>query len=195
MAKVVQFPGLYSEKLGHQRVRKKKKENPAQLSLFTGRLVSLHHASVFDEALSADEAGNLDEAAKLYEQAVAANDHAADALCNLGILESGKGNTVEAISLFTKCLGLEPRHPEAHYNLANAYAEAGNYPLAEVHYRLAIELAPDFPNSYYNLGITLALQKSYAQAIDALTTYCRLTHPEEHQQAMEIIRHLQALSA
>ncbi|MCX7636290.1 MAG: tetratricopeptide repeat protein [Cyclobacteriaceae bacterium] len=198
MAKVVQFPGLAPEKLGPQKVRRRpprKKENPAQLSLFTGRLVSLHQTGVFDAALAADEEGDVVKAKQLYEQAISVNENPADAWCNLGIIEAKQGDAVKAIAAFTHALSLEPRHLEAHYNLANAYAEAGNYALAEIHYRLAIDIAPDFPNSYYNLGLTLALQKSYVQAIDCLTTYCRLTASSEHEQAMEIIRHLQAISA
>lgn len=198
MAKVVQFRHIASEKLGLQKVRSRssrKKENPAQLNLFTGRLVSLNQISSFEAALDADESGDYERAKQLYEQAIAAHEDTADAWCNLGIIESTQGNVVKAISSFTRALSIDPRHLEAHYNLANVYAEAGNYALAEIHYRLAIDIAPDFPNSYYNLGLTLALKKSYHEAIDCLTTYCRLTVPEEHEQAREIIRHLQALSA
>lgn len=198
MTKVVQFPGMASEKLGPQKVHRRsfrRKENPAQLNLFTGRLVSLHHTSSFDAALAADEAGDWVKAKELYRQAITARENPADAWCNLGIIEAKEGNAVKAISAFTHALSIEPRHLEAHYNLANAYAEAGNYALAELHYRLAIDIDPDFPNSYYNLGLTLALQKSYVQAIEHLSTYCRLTTREEHEQAIEIIRHLQALSA
>ncbi len=200
MAKVVQFSGNTPKKLGPQKARLntralRKTENPAQLSLFTGRMVSLNRDNVFEQALAADEAGQNHRARMLYQQAIAGNNQAADAWCNLGIIEFAEGNLAGAISAFSHCLSQSPRHFEAHYNLANAWAEAGNYPLAELHYRMAIDIAPDFPNSYYNLGLTLALKKDYASAIENLNHYCRLTTPEEHAQALELIAHLRTLVA
>ncbi|GIV35808.1 MAG: hypothetical protein KatS3mg032_0187 [Cyclobacteriaceae bacterium] len=200
MAKVVQFPGNAPKQLGPQKVRlsgrsARRKENPAQLSLFTGRMVSINRNNIFEQALAADEAGHTQQARALYQQAIASGNQPADAWCNLGIIEFAGGNLAGAISAFSHCLSQSPRHFEAHYNMANAWAEAGNYQLAELHYRMAIDIAPDFPNSYYNLGLTLALKKDYAAAIENLTHYCRLTSPEEHVQARELIAHLRTLVA
>jgi tetratricopeptide (TPR) repeat protein len=199
MAKVVQFSGSMPERLGLQKVRhgarpQRKKGDPAQLSLFTGRVVSIHQRSTFEEALAADEAGQTEQARQLYQQAIASHNHAADAWCNLGIIEHAEGNLLKAITAFSHCLSIDPLHFEAHYNLANCYAEAQNYNLAELHYRMAIELGPDFPNSYFNLGLTLALKRQYTEAIHYLTHYCRLTPPAEQQQANSILEHLKILA-
>lgn len=192
MAKVVQFHfNSPPEKLGPQRVEKKKSKDvlkPGQLNLFSGaRIVKLNQLSPFEEALLFDEQGDVANARKSYLDAIDAQDSAADAYCNLGILESKEGNYPKAIDCFTKSLKANPRHNEAHYNLANLYAEVGNYNLAKIHYEIAIELEPSFPNSYFNLGLTLAMLNDYAGAIESLNNFKTLSPDEEHQQTNDLI--------
>ena len=195
MAKIIQFPlNPEPEKFGLQRARKKKTNDegkPAQLNLFTaGKVIRLNQLSVFEEALLMDEQGQSGKARVYYQKAIAEDDCAADAYCNLGIIESQEGNYPKAIDCFTLCLKENPRHYEAHYNLANLYAEVGNQALARVHYGTAIELEPDFPNSYYNLGITLAQGKDYREAVRFLKRYRDLSPNEEHHQTDDLIRQL-----
>lgn len=192
MAKIIQFPlNPTPEKFGLQRARvRKEKEGgkPGQLNLFTGgKIVKLNRLSVFEEALLHDEHGDIKKAREYYQKAIEQNDCAADAYCNLGIIESQEGNYPKAIDCFTLCLKADPRHYEAHYNLANLYAEVGNHGLAKVHYAIAIELEPDFPNSYFNLGLTLAVGKEYKEAVDYLRKYRALTPSEEHVQTDDLI--------
>jgi tetratricopeptide (TPR) repeat protein len=199
MAKVVQFPvNTTPEKFGLQRARKKKcKDTPpkAQLNLFTGgKVVKLNQLSPFEEALLMDEQGDKKTAREQYNKAIYEDDCIADCYCNLGIIESQEGNFPKAIDCFTKALKNNPRHFEAHYNLANLYAEVGNYALAKIHYEVAIELEPDFPNSYYNLGLSLAILKSYKEAVKVLSTYRELTPDEEHQQTNNLIFQLSTMS-
>lgn len=179
------------EKLGPQRVSKRKSRQttrPGQLPLFTsGKVVKLNQLSPFDEALLFDDQGDLVNARKGYLQAIEAGDSVADAYCNLGIIESQEGNVARAIDCFTLALKEEPRHNEAHYNLANAYAEEGNYHLARLHYEIAIGIDPAFPNSYFNLGLTLALTKEYAKAIEVLNTYKAVAPAEELQHVNDLI--------
>lgn len=194
MAKIVQFPlNQTPEKFGLQRARTKKREGArqAQLNLFTGgKVVKLNQLTVFEEALLLDEQGDPAKASTYYRKAIEENDCAADAYCNLGIIESQQGNYPKAIDCFTQCLKLDPRHYEAHYNLANLYAEVGNHALAKVHYGIAIELEPDFPNSYYNLGLTHAVLKEYREAIHFLKKYRDLTPSEEHIQTDDLVAKL-----
>lgn len=199
MAKVVQFPlNNPPEKFGLQRALKKKpRQQPSkkgQLNLFTsGKIIKLNQLSTFEEALLFDEQGDHKNARLLYQRAINEEDDAADACCNLGILESQEGNYPRAIDCFTRCLKADPRHYEAHYNLANLYAEVGNYGLAKIHYEIAIEIEPSFPNSYFNLGLTLAMMKQYADAVKVLTTYRNLTPEEEHNQTNDLIFKLSIL--
>jgi len=192
--KVVKFPTPAPEKFGPQRVRKKKDEpteKHGQLNLFSGgKVVRLNQLSPFEEALLIDDQGDSTTARARYLKAINEGDSVADAYCNLGILESQQGNHAKAIDCFTRCLKEEPRHYEAHYNLANLYAEVGNFALAKVHYQTAIEVEPMFSNSYFNLGLTLAMNKEFKEAITVLDQYRRLTPPEEHTLADDLISKL-----
>ncbi len=194
MAKVVKFTGAEPIKFGLEKARKRKKPSPeahGQLNLFTGgRVVRLSQLSTFEEAFLQDEHGDKQKARKLYIKATQEGSEVADAWCNLGIIESLEGNRVRAIDCFTKSLKHDPRHYESHYNLANLYAEAGNYGLAKVHYGIAIEVEPDFPNSYFNMGLTLAMNREYKEAAEALNRYMVLTPSEEHAQAHQLVRQL-----
>ncbi len=195
MAKIVQFPVPSSpEKFGFKPVRKKKQGEPGrkgQLNLFTtAKVLKLNQLSTFEEALMLDEMGDTAKARELYLQAIQEKDSLADAYCNLGIIESEARNFSKAIDCFTLCLKEEPRHFEAHYNLANQYAEIGNLPLAKVHYEMSIALEPDFPNSYFNLALTLALNKEFQPAIEALQAYRKLVAAEDRAQADDLIKTL-----
>lgn len=192
MAKIIQFPlNPAPEKFGLQRARKKKENEgrkPSQLNLFTGgKIVKLNQLSVFEEALLLDDHGDAKKARQYYQKAIENDDCAADAYCNLGIIESQDGQYPKAIDCFTHCLKLDPRHYEAHYNLANLYAEVGNHALAKVHYAIAIELEPDFANSYFNLGLTHAVMKEYREAVQYLKRYRDLAPAAEHQQTDDLI--------
>lgn len=195
MAKVIAFPiANNAEKFGFKPVRKKrpaKNDRPGQLNLFEGaKVVSIHQLSVFEEALMLDE--HHDKRAKeLYLKSVDQADSIADAYCNLGILESEEKNYSKAIDYFTLSLKQEPRHYESHYNLANVYAEVGNVSLAKIHYQTSIEIEPTFPNSHFNFGLTLAINKEYPQAIQALETFQKLVTPAERLHAQELIDSLQ----
>ena len=192
MAKIIQFPlNPAPEKFGLQRARKKKGKEDGkrgQLNLFTGgKIVRLNQLTVFEEALLLDEQGDTQKARLYYQKAIEEDDCAADAWCNLGIIESQGGNYPKAIDLFTLCLKEDPRHYEAHYNLANLYAEVGNHALAKVHYATAIELAPEFPNSYFNLGLTHAILKEYRDAVQSLKKYRDISPPDEHKSTDDLI--------
>jgi len=192
MAKIIQFPlNPAPEKFGPLRVRRAKGKDgskPGQLNLFTGgKVIKLNQLSVFDEALLLDERGETKKARQYYQKAIEEDDCAADAYCNLGIIESQENNYPKAIDCFTLCLKLNPRHYEAHYNLANLYAEVGNLSLAKMHYAIAIELEPGFPNSYFNLGITHAVVKEYKEAVQYLKKYRALAPADELQQTDDLI--------
>lgn len=195
MAKVIKFPESVPEKFGLQRARKNKNKNlekHGQLNLFTGgKIVRLSKLTPFEEALMLDENGETDAATAMYQNAIQQNDAQADAYCNLGILEFQKAEYAKAINSFTNCLKLEPRHFEAHYNLANLYAEVGDLALAKFHYQVSIEIEPTFPNSYFNLGLTLAMNKEYAESIRVLNQYRELTTEEDHRQVDGLIFTLQ----
>jgi len=145
--------------------------------------------SPFEEALLLDECGDS-RAEKAYRRAISEGDLAADAYCNLGIIESKAGRITKAFDCFTKSLEHNPRHFESHYNLGNLYFEVDNLRLARMHYELAAEINPSFPNLYFNLGLVLALMEEPKSAVDALVKYQRLTPSEERRKAKDLITRL-----
>ena len=190
MDKVIQFPAKPPSKFGFERVRKRRKENLAQLSLFSpppGQIRRLPtHLSPFEEALLLDEREDH-RAENSYRRAILEDDLVADAYCNLGIIESKAGRIAKAFDCFTKSLENDPRHFESHYNLGNLYFEEDNLRLARMHYELTAEINPDFPNLFFNLGLVLALLDEKEAALDAFLNYQRLTPAGEHENSKELI--------
>ena len=195
MAKIIQFPlNPEPEKFGLQRARKKKTNDdgkPAQLNLFTaGKVIRLNQLSVFEEALLMDEQGQSGKARVYYQKAIAEDDCAADAYCNLGIIESQEGNYPKAIDCFTLCLKLNPRHYEAHYNLANLYFDQNDFQLAQLHFQMATELEPEFANAYFNLALVLSINSHAEAASQALAKYRTLVPAEEARDAARLLEDL-----
>jgi lipoprotein NlpI len=58
---------------------------------------------------------------------------------------------------------------------------------------MAIEIEPDFPNSYFNLGLTLAVNKEFADAIETLQQYLKLVPQDDHHQVHDLIDQLSSL--
>ncbi len=201
MTKVVQFPVSPPAKLGHRKVRKRKRKNLedyGQLNLFAqqenAKVVELPKSqSFFEEATSLDEQGSAD-AERYYLLAIEQGESIEDAYCNLGILKSGQGDTAKAIDYLTKCLEKNPRHFEAHYNLGNVYSDIGNLALAKVHYELSAQIEPTYPNSFYNLGLVLISMKHYQEAIQCINKFVELAPSDEHQVANELIKTLNTIA-
>jgi tetratricopeptide (TPR) repeat protein len=190
MGKVIPFSAKQPSKFGFERVRQRRKENPDQLNLFSAATCRIlrfpTHMSSFEEALLLDEHDDS-RAEELYRRAISEGDLAADAYCNLGIIESRAGRMTKAFDCFTKSLGHDPRHFEAHFNLGNLYFEGDNLRLARMHYELAAEISPASPNLYFNLGLVLALLEETRAAIDAFVNYQLLVSPEERGNADDLI--------
>lgn len=143
----------------------------------------------FEEALLLDEREDS-RAEKAYYRAISEGDSAADAYCNLGIIEFKAGRTTKAFDCFTKSLEHDSRHFEAHYNMGNLYFEGDNLSLAKMHYELAAEINPGFANLYFNMGLVLALLKETKAAIDALVKYRLMASQDEVRNADDLIRGL-----
>lgn len=204
MARIVKFPVITPEKLGHKKVSKQRRKKPdpedyGQLNLFSapqkeGRVVNLPKSgSFFEEALFMDEEGDP-QAEKYYLLAIKHHESEVDAYCNLGILKSHQNDLAKSIDYLTKCLELDPRHFEAHYNLANVYSDLGNFQLAKAHYEVSINIDPHFPNSYYNLGLVLISLKDYLQAIEVINTYINLSPDTDLEVVNELIKTLKSFA-
>jgi tetratricopeptide (TPR) repeat protein len=194
MAQILKFP-LQASKFGYKRVRQRSKpaENPNQLHLFpqpTAQILSFASGlSCFEHALLLDERDD-DKAAELYRKAIEENDCAADAYCNLGIIESKRGNIAKAFDCFTCSLKQNPRHFEAHYNLGNMYFDANDYRLAQLHYELAAEVDAAFPNVHFNLALVQAINNDLGAALTTLTRYQQLVSAAEGRNVEDLLENL-----
>lgn len=194
MGQILKFPAPAS-KIGYKRVRKRLKsaDHPDQLHLFpqsTAQILTFEPDSGwFEQALLWDERGDP-KAGELYRRAIDEGDCAADAYCNLGIIESQRGNTARAFDCFTMSLKHDPRHLEAHFNLGNLYFDSNDLRLAQVHYEIAGELAPEFSSVFFNLALVQAINHNLAASINALTRYKELVSEEEGRQADELLMNL-----
>src|SRR5688572_3284810 len=161
-----------------------------QLNLFPeseGRLIQLPvKLTSFEEALRLHECGSP-RAADLYLKAIEEDDYAADAYCNLGILDFEAGNVAGAFSRFTGALKHEPRHFEAHFNLAHLYFEAGDLRLARLHYELAAAIEPSFPDLYFNLGLVHAMANELEAALQSLRTARDLAPEDERAKVDQLL--------
>ncbi|MFK7953027.1 MAG: tetratricopeptide repeat protein [Ekhidna sp.] len=202
MARIVQFPVNPPEKLGHKKVRKRRKpnlEDYGQMNIFdsvpdiTPMRSMPKSNSFFEEALALDEA-NDNDAERYYLLAIENKESIEDAFCNLGIMMSGQDEFTKAIDYLTKCLKHNPRHFEAHYNLGNVYSDLGNLELAKVHYEVSTEIEPDYPNSFYNLGLVLISLKKYKEAILQINKYVELAPSSEHKTANELLKTLNSIA-
>ena len=193
MGQILKFP-VRASKFGYKRVPKRaREENPAQLHLFAQATAQVLQftpdSSHFEHALLLDERGDA-RAVDLYLKAIAAEDCAADAYCNLGIIESKQGRIAKAFDCFTNCLKHNPRHFEAHYNLGNLYFEVNDFRLAQVHYEIAAEVDPTFPNVYFNLALALSINNELTAAVTALSRYQQLVPTDEGRKAEELLANL-----
>ncbi len=191
MANIIKFP-VAPTKFGFKRVKKSKRDPEAhgQMNLFSSpkaKILTLTpQMSLFEEALMRDERGEP-EAEGFYLRAIEAGDNAADAYCNLGIIESQKGDTAKAFDCFTKSLELEPRHFESQYNLGNLYFDLNDLRLAKTHYEMALTIDPNFANAYFNLGLVQTMLEDYPNAIALLRRYRSLSTEDEGIKADDLL--------
>lgn len=171
-------------------IRQIEAELCGQLRLFPepeGRLIELpRKLSPFEEALFLHEQGDP-RAGECYLKAALEEDHAADAYCNLGILEYEAGKTMSAFDSLTKALRHDPRHFEAHFNLAHLYFESGDLRLAKLHYEIAAEIEPEFADLYFNLGLVHAVTGEMQSAVQALHHAKELVSEEDGEKVDDLL--------
>jgi Tfp pilus assembly protein PilF len=147
--------------------------------------------SPFEEALILHEQGDP-RAAVMYAQAIMEEECAADAFCNLGIIDYEAGNIAGAFDNFTKALGHDPRHFESHFNLAHLYFEEENIRLARLHYEFSATIEPGNASVHFNLGLVSIIEKNIPAAVAALNKAKEFATEDELPQIEEILLGLQS---
>ena len=196
MARILPLKSAQPRKFGYKKARRhapSEAEQRGQMDLFAqpARIIRMpSRLGVFEQALLYDERGSTDKAFEAYQQAIAADEYAADAYCNLGILESEAGRIDRAIECFKNSLTRDATLFESHYNLANVYFDLGDYRPAQVHYEIGASLEPDYANLQFNLALAFAMQDNREGAVRALETYCDLADPTEASRAAPLLEAL-----
>jgi tetratricopeptide (TPR) repeat protein len=175
-------------------LRKIELELHGQRNLFLeneGLLIPLPtRMSPFEEALILHEQGDP-RAVEMYAQAIREEECAADAFCNLGILDYEARNIPGAFDHFTSALRHDPRHFEAHFNLAHLYFEEGDIRLARLHYELSAVIEPGSASAHFNIGLVSIIEENIPAAIASLNKAKEYATEEELAQIDEILLGLQ----
>ena len=157
---------------------KSKAEEEAQLSLFAARQAAIVRLdaglSPFDAALLMDRTARPG-ARQAYLAALEKGDRAADAACNLGILEAGDGAYDDAIEWFAQALAASPAHFEAHYNLGCLYLDLEMFAPARVHLAVAAGIEGESAELQFNLAVALAGVGQFAASAVALRRFRNLS--------------------
>lgn len=95
----------------------------------------------YQEALTAQRAGDLRRAEELYEKVLALDPEHVKTLNNLGVIHMGQKRREKAISLFGRAVFLKKDYVEPYYNLACLYAQTDQ--LSESLWYLKVAVAID----------------------------------------------------
>ena len=105
------------------------------------------------------------EAIARFEETLAANPHATDALAQIVQIKASQGKIPEARARIIKQLEASPNNPAMLNLQGRLLAQTKELPLAEASFKKAIEVAPNFPASYFYLAELYRLQGKLDQAI------------------------------
>lgn len=109
--------------------------------------------------------GRSDEAVEYLRQAVALDEHFAEAHYDLAIVLTIREDLSGAIRHFQRALEIDPAYAKAHAALAIALASRGELDEAIEHFRAAIRIEPQFVEAHEGLGRALALQGKRDEAV------------------------------
>jgi tetratricopeptide (TPR) repeat protein len=130
-------------------------------------------AELYDEALTAWEAGNLTRARTLLETSIqrrAGSIENADASNRLGLLLWELNEPQEAVNAFNESLQINPSQHDVLCNLGVALCSVQNFTEAESAFSKARTLKPDDPRPLAYAGIVYAKNKKWNDALRMLST-------------------------
>lgn len=119
---------------------------------------------LFERAESAEEAGDLVMAERLYRQAARADPKDATALFNLGNVLKSLRRPIEAESSFRAAIKLDPQFAEVWFNLADLLDEADRTDEAIDCLSHALKVDSDYADAVFNLGLLKLKQERYKDA-------------------------------
>jgi DNA-binding transcriptional MerR regulator len=132
-----------------------------------------HASALFFDAVRCEEQGKTDEAAALYEEILAAGEHAAAAI-NLGTIVYNQRQFERAEELYRRATRANPEYALAFFDLGNALDELQRLPEAAEAYRAAIRLSPAYADAHYNLALAYERGNEKRRALRHWMAYARL---------------------
>ncbi len=127
--------------------------------------------ALFEEAESAEAAGDLAAAERLYARCIAASPDDPTIQYNLANVLRGAGRLPEAELRYRLATQLDPRFAEAWYNLAHVLADRGRAAEAERCLEQAVAGDPGFGDALYNLAQLRFERDDFAGAMEAWERY------------------------
>ena len=126
---------------------------------------------LFEQAQSAEVAGDIAEAERLYRVLMKGDPTDASAPFNLGNLLRGCARNVEAEAALRAATRVDPTFADAWYNLSDLLDEQGRVDAAAECLRAALRVAPDYADAMFNLALLLQRTNQYAEAADYWRRY------------------------
>ena len=126
---------------------------------------------LFEQAQSAEEAGDIAEAERLYRVLMKSDPTDASAPFNLGNMLRADGRNVEAEAALRAATRVDPAFADAWYNLSDLLDEQGRSEAAIECLRTALRVAPDYADAMFNLALLLQRTNQYAEAADCWRCY------------------------
>jgi Flp pilus assembly protein TadD len=126
---------------------------------------------LFEQAQSAEEAGDIAEAERLYRILMKSAPTDASAPFNLGNLLRASARNVEAEAALRTATRVDPTFADAWYNLSDLLDEQGRVDAAIECLRSALRVAPNYTDAMFNLALLLQRQNHYAEAADYWRRY------------------------
>jgi tetratricopeptide (TPR) repeat protein len=126
---------------------------------------------LFEQAQSAEEAGDIAEAERLYRILMKCDSTDASAPFNLGNLLRASARNVEAEAVLRAATRVDPTFADAWYNLGDLLEEQGRVEAAIECLRTALKVAPDHADATFNLALLLQRTDRYTEAADYWLRY------------------------
>ena len=133
---------------------------------------SRHNADdLFEQAQSAEAAGDIAEAERLYRLLMNSDPTDASAPFNLGNMLRAHARNVEGEAALQAATRADPTFAQAWYNLGDLLDDQGRSEAAIECLRTALRVAPDYADAMFNLALLLQRKNQHAEAADYWRRY------------------------
>jgi tetratricopeptide (TPR) repeat protein len=126
---------------------------------------------LFEQAQSAEDAGDIAKAERLYRLLMKSDPTDASAPFNLGNLLRACARNVEAEAAFRAATRTDQTFADAWYNLGDLLDEQGRVEAAIECLHTTLRVAPDYADAMFNLALMLQRQNRYVEAADNWRRY------------------------